>query len=62
MGACNCEATRSNVNGILREISTSASIPRVCSKGVPHDLDGFTRVLTVNAIGTFNVLRLAAQR
>ncbi|CAM9884242.1 unnamed protein product [Choristocarpus tenellus] len=31
-------------------------------KGVVHDLDGFSRVLSVNAVGTFNVLRLAAQR
>lgn len=35
----------------------------VChSKGDPHDLDGFARVMNVNAVGTFNVLRLAAMR
>ncbi|CAM9304218.1 unnamed protein product [Laminaria digitata] len=32
----------------------------ISSKGDPHDLDGFSRVLKVNAVGTFNVLRLAA--
>jgi len=33
-----------------------------CSKGEPHDLDSFSRVMNVNAIGSFNVLRLAAMR
>ncbi|MGY2004908.1 SDR family NAD(P)-dependent oxidoreductase [Blastococcus sp. SYSU DS1024] len=28
--------------------------------GEPHELAGFTRVLSVNLVGTFNVLRLAA--
>src|SRR6202167_3777119 len=28
--------------------------------GSPHDLAGFTRVITVNLTGTFNVLRIAA--
>ncbi|CAM9294976.1 unnamed protein product [Discosporangium mesarthrocarpum] len=31
-------------------------------KGAVHDLDSFARVLTVNCVGSFNVLRLAAQR
>lgn len=36
---------------------------RVVSRdGTPHDLDRFSRVVTVNLIGTFNVLRLAAAR
>jgi len=29
------------------------------NKGVPHTLEDFTKVMTVNAIGTFNVCRLA---
>lgn len=29
-------------------------------KGIPHDLDAFSRVIQVNLIGTFNVIRLAA--
>lgn len=33
-----------------------------CSKGEPHDLDSFSRVMNVNAVGSFNVLRLAAMR
>jgi NAD(P)-dependent dehydrogenase (short-subunit alcohol dehydrogenase family) len=33
---------------------------RVLSKKGPHDLDAFRKVIEVNLIGTFNVLRLAA--
>ncbi len=33
---------------------------RVCGRNGPHDLALFTRVVQVNLIGTFNVLRLAA--
>jgi NAD(P)-dependent dehydrogenase (short-subunit alcohol dehydrogenase family) len=32
------------------------------SKRTPHDLEGFAKIVHVNAVGTFNVLRLAAQR
>ena len=32
------------------------------SQGDPHDLEGFLRVLSVNTVGTFNVLRLAAMK
>jgi NAD(P)-dependent dehydrogenase (short-subunit alcohol dehydrogenase family) len=33
---------------------------RVAHKGGPHDLEMFAKVIQVNLIGTFNVLRLAA--
>ncbi len=33
---------------------------RTVGKSGPHPLDAFTRVVTVNLIGTFNVIRLAA--
>ena len=33
---------------------------RVAHKGGPHNLEYFSNVITVNLIGTFNVLRLAA--
>lgn len=33
---------------------------RTVGKTGPHDLDLFTKVITINLIGTFNVLRLAA--
>ncbi len=32
------------------------------SKGEPHSLEDFARVLTVNAIGSFNILRLSSSR
>jgi NAD(P)-dependent dehydrogenase (short-subunit alcohol dehydrogenase family) len=34
---------------------------RLLGKGGPHRLDSFRRVVDINLIGTFNVLRLAAQ-
>ncbi|TCO64589.1 SDR family NAD(P)-dependent oxidoreductase [Actinocrispum wychmicini] len=34
---------------------------RILSKKGPHDLDGYRKVIEVNLIGTFNVLRLAAE-
>ncbi|CAM9282848.1 unnamed protein product [Ectocarpus fasciculatus] len=34
----------------------------ISSQGEPHDLAGFLRVMNVNAVGSFNVLRLAAMR
>ena len=38
-----------------------ATAERVLSRKGAHDLDVFTRVVTVNLIGTFNVMRLAAE-
>lgn len=35
---------------------------RVVGKQGPHDLAGFTKVIQVNLIGTFNVIRLAAEK
>ena len=35
---------------------------KTLSKKGPHDLKSFSRVLTVNTIGTFNVIRLAAEK
>jgi NAD(P)-dependent dehydrogenase (short-subunit alcohol dehydrogenase family) len=35
---------------------------RVLGREGPHDLERFTRVVTVNLIGTFNLLRLAAEQ
>jgi len=39
-----------------------APAARVAGKAGPHDLDLFARVIRVNLIGTFNLLRLAAAR
>ncbi|HVL82279.1 MAG TPA: 3-hydroxyacyl-CoA dehydrogenase [Actinomycetota bacterium] len=35
---------------------------RTVSRGGPHDLEAFRKVITVNLLGTFNVMRLAAHR
>ena len=35
---------------------------RTVGRKGPHDLESFTRVVTVNLIGTFNVIRLASAR
>ena len=34
---------------------------RILSRTGPHDLEGFARVISINLVGTFNVLRLAAE-
>lgn len=39
-----------------------APAARVAGRNGPHDLDLFSRVIRVNLIGTFNLLRLAAAR
>jgi NAD(P)-dependent dehydrogenase (short-subunit alcohol dehydrogenase family) len=40
----------------------TAPAARVLGRGGPHPLDAFTRAVQVNLVGTFNVLRLAAER
>ncbi|MDI1227735.1 MAG: SDR family NAD(P)-dependent oxidoreductase [bacterium] len=50
-------------NGPVRILMNCAGIApgaRVVGKDGPHDLGFFTKVITVNLIGTFNMLRLAA--
>jgi NAD(P)-dependent dehydrogenase (short-subunit alcohol dehydrogenase family) len=49
----------------LRGVVNCAGIgwaERVVGRDGPHDLERFTRVVQVNLIGTFNVIRLAAAR
>src|SRR5436190_1471446 len=56
-------ATAAEADGGLRISVCCAGIgwaQRTASKDGPHDLQLFTNVVTVNLIGTFNVLRLAA--
>ena len=53
------------VPGPLRVVVNCAGIGtpgRVLSRRGVHDLDTFRRVIEINLIGTFNVLRLAAER
>ncbi len=49
--------------GVPRVVVNCAGIApaqRVCGREGPHSLDAFQRVIEVNLLGTFNVLRLAA--
>jgi NAD(P)-dependent dehydrogenase (short-subunit alcohol dehydrogenase family) len=51
--------------GTLRIVVNCAGIAtaqRTVGKDGPLPLDAFTRVVTVNLVGTFNVIRLAAER
>lgn len=52
-----------SAHGPVRILMNCAGIApgaRVVGKDGPHDLGFFTKVITVNLIGTFNMLRLAA--
>ena len=56
--------TAVNEFGALQGVVNCAGIAiavKVLSRRGPHDLDAFARVLTVNVVGTFNVIRLAAE-
>ena len=51
--------------GVVNTVVQCAGIgvaAKVLGKSGPHSLDSFAKVLTVNTVGTFNVLRLAAER
>lgn len=45
---------------ILMNCAGIAPAARIVGREAPHDLDFFSKVLTVNLVGTFNMLRLAA--
>src|SRR5687768_18445640 len=50
--------------GVLRgavNCAGVASAEKVLGREGPHSLDSFTKVVQVNLIGTFNVIRLAAE-
>ena len=56
-------AAAKEANGPVRVLMNCAGIApaaRVVGRDGPHDLDFFAKVLTVNLVGTFNMLRLAA--
>ena len=51
------------VFGVINGVANCAGIGpamRVVGKNGPHSLDFFSKVISINLIGTFNVLRLAA--
>jgi NAD(P)-dependent dehydrogenase (short-subunit alcohol dehydrogenase family) len=55
--------TRKKFGALHGAVSCAGIAPgeRVLSRGGPHRLDTFRRALDINLVGTFNVLRLAAQ-
>lgn len=53
-----------DTHGRLDGLVTCAGIvtgARVLGRGGPHDLDGFARTVRINLVGTFNMVRLAAE-
>jgi NAD(P)-dependent dehydrogenase (short-subunit alcohol dehydrogenase family) len=48
------------LNGVVNCAGIGLALRTISSAG-PHPLDAFTRVISVNLIGTFNVIRMAAQ-
>ena len=56
-----CEARFGTVNALVSCAGIAVASRTVSKKGA-HSLDDFSRVLHVNTTGTFNVLRLAAER
>jgi 3-hydroxyacyl-CoA dehydrogenase/3-hydroxy-2-methylbutyryl-CoA dehydrogenase len=53
-------------DGVVNTVVNCAGIglarKTISSKGVAHDLDSFEKVLQINTVGTFNVIRLTAER
>jgi len=47
------------IHGGISCAGTGAAM-RTVTKSGPHDIDAFSRILEINLIGTFNVIRLAA--
>ena len=56
-------AARQRFGALHGAVSCAGITPgeRVLRKGGPHRLDNFRRAVEINFVGTFNVLRLAAQ-
>ena len=56
-------AAREKFGALHGTISCAGIAPgeRILGKGGPHSLDSFRRAVEINLIGTFNLLRLAAQ-
>ena len=50
----------SAVHGVI-QCAGIAIAERILGKNGPHRLDSFTRTIQINLVGTFNVMRLAAQ-
>jgi len=60
---CALTAARSRFGTLHGAVNCAGIAPgeRILGKAAPHRLDSFRRAIEINLIGTFNVLRLAAQ-
>ncbi|HEX4756742.1 MAG TPA: 3-hydroxyacyl-CoA dehydrogenase [Terracidiphilus sp.] len=56
------ETAKARLGGVHGLVNCAGIAPaeRIIGRNGPHSLDTFTRTITVNLIGTFNMLRLAA--
>lgn len=54
------QATFGNLRGLINCAGVAIAMKVLSSRGT-HPLDAFARVITVNLIGTFNAIRLAAE-
>jgi NAD(P)-dependent dehydrogenase (short-subunit alcohol dehydrogenase family) len=56
------ETAKARFGGVRGLVNCAGIAPgeRIVGRSGPHSLDAFTRTVTVNLIGTFNMLRLAA--
>jgi NAD(P)-dependent dehydrogenase (short-subunit alcohol dehydrogenase family) len=71
---CKCDVTsEESVQSAMEQTKQALGVPRILvncagtgiaakttSRGAPHPLDGFERIIKINLIGTFNCIRLAA--
>jgi NAD(P)-dependent dehydrogenase (short-subunit alcohol dehydrogenase family) len=57
------EGARNRFGGVQGVVNAAgiALAEKVLGKGSPHSLEAFERVIRVNLVGTFNVIRLAAE-
>ncbi|MGP8270613.1 MAG: SDR family NAD(P)-dependent oxidoreductase [Terracidiphilus sp.] len=56
------EAAKEKFGGLHGLVNCAGIAPseRIAGKNGPHSLESFTRTITINLVGTFNMLRLAA--
>jgi NAD(P)-dependent dehydrogenase (short-subunit alcohol dehydrogenase family) len=56
------EAATSKFGALYGLVNCAGIAPseRIAGRNGPHSLEGFTRAITINLVGTFNMLRLAA--
>lgn len=56
------EAAKTNFGALHGLVNCAGIAPseRIAGRNGPHSLESFTRAITVNLVGTFNMLRLAA--